>query len=168
MKTPLLVLFIVGFLAVLNVASAADMKIGVVDVSKLLEESPQAKTLSKKLESEFKRRSQDLLAQQKQLKKLGDKLTRDSAVMSDSEQTRLEQDIRARRRQLKAASDEFREDLNLRRNEESQKLRRQLTEVIHQLGKDEKIDLILDNAVYASGRVNLTDKVLSRLRAQAK
>jgi outer membrane protein len=168
LKTPLLVLIIVGFLAVLNVASAADMKIGVVNVSKLLEESPQAERLRKKLESEFQRRSQDLLDQQKQLKKLGDKLTRDSAVMSDSEQTRLEQDIRARRRQLKAASDEFREDLNLRRNEESQKLRRQLTEVIHQLGKDENIDLILDNAVYASGRVNLTDKVLSRLRAQAK
>ena len=69
---------------------------------------------------------------------------------------------------MKSASDEFREDLNLRRNEESQKLRRVLTEVIHQLGKDENIDLILDNAVYASGRVNLTDKVLDRLRRQAR
>lgn len=158
----------VGFLAVLNVAAAADVKIGVVDVTKLLEESPQAEGLRKRLDSEFQRRSQELLSQQKQLKNLSDKLTRDGAVMSSSEQTRLEQDIRTRRRQLKASSDEFREDLNLRRNEESQKLRRQLTEVIHQLGKDENIDLILDNAVYASARVNLTEKVLARLRAQAK
>jgi len=163
-----LVLIIVGFLAVANVATAAEVNIGVVDVSKLLEESPQAENLRKKLESEFQRRSQDLLDQQKQLKKLSDKLARDGAVMSESEQNRLEQDIRARRRQLKSASDEFREDLNLRRNEESQKLRRQLTEVIHQLGKDENIDLILDNAVYASGRVNLTEKVLTRLRAQVR
>ena len=168
MKTSLLVLIMVVFLAVLNVAAAAEFKFGVVDVTKLLEESPQADHLRKKLDSEFKRRSEDLLAQQKQLKKLGDKLARDGAVMSDSEQTRLEQDIRARRRQLKSASDEFREDLNLRRNEESQKLRRQLTEVIHQIGKDENLDLILDNAVYASSRVNLTEKVLKRLRAQAK
>ena len=160
----------VGIFALFNVATAtaADMKIGVVDVSKLLEESPQAESLRKVLDSEFQRRSQDLLAKQKQLKNLSDKLTRDSAVMSDSEQNRLEQDIRTRRRQLKSASDEFREDLNLRRNEESQKLRRQLTEVIHQLGKDENIDLILDNAVYASGRVNLTEKVLERLRSQAR
>ena len=168
MKTSLLVLVMVGFLAVLNVAAAADVKIGVVDVAKLLEESPQAEGLRKRLDSEFQRRSQELLSQQKQLKNLTDKLTRDGAVMSSSEQTRLEQDIRTRRRQLKASSDEFREDLNLRRNEESQKLRLQLTEVIHQLGKDENIDLILDNAVYASGRVNLTEKVLARLRAQAK
>lgn len=168
MKTSLLVLIVVGFLAVANAAGAEEVKIGVVDVSKLLEESPQAENLRKKLDSEFQRRSQDLLEQQKQLKKLTDKLTRDGAIMSDSEQTRMEQDIRARRRQLKSSSDEFREDLNLRRNEESQKLRRLLTEVIHQLGKDENLDLILDNAVYASGRVNLTDKVLARLRAQAK
>ncbi len=163
-----MVLIVVGFLAVANAAGAEEVKIGVVDVSKLLEESPQAENLRKKLDSEFQRRSQDLLEQQKQLKKLTDKLTRDGAIMSDSEQTRMEQDIRARRRQLKSSSDEFREDLNLRRNEESQKLRRLLTEVIHQLGKDENLDLILDNAVYASGRVNLTDKVLARLRAQAK
>ncbi|MCB1870291.1 MAG: OmpH family outer membrane protein [Gammaproteobacteria bacterium] len=168
LKTSLLVLIVVGFLAVANAAGAEEVKIGVVDVSKLLEESPQAENLRKKLDSEFQRRSQDLLEQQKQLKKLTDKLTRDGAIMSDSEQTRMEQDIRARRRQLKSSSDEFREDLNLRRNEESQKLRRLLTEVIHQLGKDENLDLILDNAVYASGRVNLTDKVLARLRAQAK
>lgn len=168
LKMSLLVLITVGLLSVLNVATAAEMKIGVVDVGKLLEESPQAENLRKKLESEFQRRSQDLLEQQKQLKKLTDQLTRDGAVMSESEQNRLEQDIRARRRQLKATSDEFREDLNLRRNEESQKLRRQLTEVIHQLGKDEGLDLILDNAVYASARVNLTEKVLARLRAQAR
>ncbi|MCB1850540.1 MAG: OmpH family outer membrane protein [Gammaproteobacteria bacterium] len=168
MKTSLLGLVFVGLLAVVSVANAADVKIGVVDVSKLLEESPQAEALRRQLDTEFKRRSEELLDMQKQLKKLTDKLSRDGAVMSQSEQDRLEQDIRTRRRQLKSASDEFREDLNLRRNEESQKLRRVLTEVIHQLGKDENIDLILDNAVYASGRVNLTDKVLDRLRRQAR
>jgi len=43
-----------------------------------------------------------------------------------------------------------------------------VTEVIHQLGEDEKIDLILENPVYASSRINLTEKVLKRLRAQSK
>ena len=166
MKSSVLVLVIVGLLVAMHGATAADLKIGVVDVTKLLEESPQAEALRKRLDAEFQRRSKDLLAKQKQLKKLNDKLARDGAVMSDAEVKRLEQDVRTRRRQLKSASDEFREDLNLRRNEESQKLRRQLTEVIHQLGKDENIDLILDNAVYASGRVNLTEKVLTRLKAQ--
>ncbi len=151
-----------------NVATAADLKIGVVDISKLLEESPQAEALRKRLDSEFQRRSKDLLGKQKQLKKLGDKLSRDGEVISNTEKKRLEQDIRTRRRQLKSAGDEFREDLSLRRNEESEKLRRQLTEVIHQLGKDENIDLILDNAVYASDGINLTEKVLKRLRSQAR
>lgn len=166
MKSSVLILTILALFSAVNVAVAEELRIGVVDVTKLLEESPQAEELRKRLDSEFQRRSKDLLAKQKQLKNLSDKLSRDGAVMSDAEVKRLELDVRTRRRQLKSASDEFREDLNLRRNEESQKLRRQLTEVIHQLGKDENIDLILDNAVYASARVNLTDKVLQRLNAQ--
>ena len=166
MKSSVLILTILALFSAVNVAVAEELRIGVVDVTKLLEESPQAEELRKRLDSEFQRRSKDLLAKQKQLKNLSDKLSRDGAVMSDAEVKQLELDVRTRRRQLKSASDEFREDLNLRRNEESQKLRRQLTEVIHQLGKDENIDLILDNAVYASARVNLTDKVLQRLNAQ--
>ncbi len=151
-----------------NVATAAGLRIGVVDVAKLLKESPQAEALRQQLDSEFQGRSQELLARRKQLNKLRGKLSRDDAVISESEKKLMEQDIRTRRRQLKSASDEFREDLKLRRNDESQKLRRQLTEVIHQLGKDENIDLIVDNAVYASDRINLTEKVLKRLRSQAR
>ena len=168
MKKCVTVLLITIFLFFAQTTVAADLKIGVVDVIKLLEESPQAEDLRKKLEAEFQRRQNDLIAKQQQLKKLSDKLARDGSVMSDAEVKRLEQDIRTRRRQLNSTSDEFREDLNLRRNEESQKLRQQLTEVIHQLGKDEDIDLILDSAVYASARVNLTEKVLTRLREQYK
>ncbi len=168
MKKYLSVLFVATIIGFVQVAGAAELKIGVVDVVKLLEESPQAEELRKKLESEFKRRSDELMSKQQQLKKLSDKLARDGSVMSEAEVKRLEQDIRTRRRKLNSTSDEFREDLNLRRNEESQKLRRQLTEVIHQLGKDENIDLILDSAVYASARVNLTEKVLRRLKKQYK
>ena len=168
MKKSIFVLLVFGLLGFTNLLLAAELKIGVVNVSKILEESPQYNDLRKSLEAEFKRRSQDLTAKQKQLKKLEEKLGRDGAIMSAAEVKRLEQDIRSRRRKLKATSDEYREDLNLRRNEESNKLLRQVTEVIHQIGEDEKIDLILENAVYASARINLTEKVPKRLKAQYK
>jgi len=168
LKKSILVLLVIGLFGFTNLLWAAELKIGVVNVNKILKEAPQAKNLSKSLEVEFKRRSQDLTTKQKQLKKLEEKLGRDSEIMSEAEIKRLEKDVRSRRRKLKAALDEFREDLNLRRNEELNKLSRQVTEVIHQLGEDEKIDLILENPVYASSRVNLTEKVLKRLRAQSK
>ncbi len=150
-------------------ASAAEVKIGVVNPNALVEKSPQYDAVRKDLESEFNRRNQDLIAKQKQLKKLEDKLARDSAVMSASEVKRLEQDIRSRRRQLTRVRDEYREDLNLRRTEEFNKLLKQVSEVVHQVAKEEKFDLILSQGVvYASERVDLTDKVLNRLKSQFK
>ncbi|MES9967005.1 MAG: OmpH family outer membrane protein [Sedimenticola sp.] len=149
-------------------ASAEGIRIGVVNPNKLVEKSPQYDQVRKELEGEFKRRNEDLIAKQKQLKKLEDKLSRDSAVMSASEVKRLEQDIRSRKRQLKNTRDEYREDLNLRRSEELNKLLRYVTEVVNQVAAEEKLDLVLSQGiVYASNRVDLTNRVLDRLKAQA-
>ncbi|MCP3867488.1 MAG: OmpH family outer membrane protein [Gammaproteobacteria bacterium] len=149
--------------------SAADIRIGVVDATKIIEQSPQYDRVRKSLDAEFKRRQKDLVAKQKQLKKLEDKLARDGSVMSASEIQRTEKDIRSRRRKIKSMSDEFREDFNIRRNEETNKLLRKVEEVIHQIGEQEKIDVILsEGVVYASDRVNLTEKVLRKLRQQRR
>ena len=149
---------------------AAEMRIGVVNANQIVEQSPQYDAVRKSLEKEFKRRENDMMAKFKQIKTLEDKLARDGAVMSAAEVKRLEQDIRSRRRKIKSMSDEFREDLNIRRNEELNKLLRKVSEVIHQIGDQEKYDLILSNegVPYASKRVNLTEKVLNRLKQQYK
>jgi outer membrane protein len=165
----LLTLVMVGMLGLSVAVSAQEFRIGVVNANKIVEESPQYDRVRKSLESEFKRRNEDLVSQQKQLKQLEDKLSRDGDVMSAAEVKRLEQDIRSRRRKLNTTSDEYREDLNLRRNEEFNKLLRQVSEVVHQVGEEENIDVILsEGVVYASKRVDLTAQVLERLKAQFK
>ncbi|MES9870909.1 MAG: OmpH family outer membrane protein, partial [Sedimenticola sp.] len=147
---------LVSLLTLGGMASAEGIRIGVVNPNKLVEKSPQYDQVRKELEGEFKRRNEDLIAKQKQLKKLEDKLSRDSAVMSASEVKRLEQDIRSRKRQLKNTRDEYREDLNLRRSEELNKLLRYVTEVVNQVAAEEKLDLVLSQGiVYASNRVDL-------------
>ena len=98
-----------------------------------------------------------------------EKLARDASVMSESEVKRLKRDILARQRKLKNAQAEFREDFNLRRNEEFNKLRRQVAEVVRALGKEENIDLIIsDGVVYFSKRVDISERVLERLRENFK
>ncbi|VAX09692.1 Periplasmic chaperone of outer membrane proteins Skp @ Outer membrane protein H precursor [hydrothermal vent metagenome] len=145
--------------------SAQEIKIGFVDATKVFEKSPQYEDARKNLESEFTRRDSDLIAQREQLKKLEGKLSRDGAVMSEAEVKRLERDIVSRRRKLKNAQDEFREDFNLRRNEEFNKLRRQVAEIVRQVGKDEALDMVFsDGVVYASKRVNISGKVLQKLK----
>lgn len=150
-------------------AGAEGYKVGYVDATKVFEESPQYEAAREALKAEFTRRENEILAKQKQLKKLEDELARDSAIMKESEAQRLERDILSRRRKLKALQDEFREDLTLRQNEEFNKLRRQVSEVVQEVGKSEDIDLILsDGVAYHSKRIDISDKVLDRLRAKAK
>jgi len=146
-------------------AAAEGTRVAFINATKVVEESPQYEAAKKKLEKEFSKRNADLVAKQKQLKKLEKKLERDAAVMSEAELKRLERDILSRRRKLKNMTTEFREDFALRRNEEINKLRRKVAEVVKEVGRDENIDLIIsDGVVYFSKRVDISDKVLARLK----
>jgi len=158
-------LLFAALLAVVPAANA-DLKIGYVNASRLLDESPQAEEVSKRLKQEFSGKESDLLSKQNELKKLQDKMTRDGSVMSESEHSKLERDIVSLQRDLQRTNDEFREDLNLRRNEEMNKLLAVIQTAIEGLGKEQKYDLIVyEGVAFASSSIDLTDKVLEKLRA---
>lgn len=154
-------------LALVSTSALAETKVAFVNVARLLQESPQVKAVRDEIQKEFARRSDDLVAQQKQVKQLQDKLTRDSAIMSEAESKRLERDIVSRRRQLKNAQSEFQEDLALRQNEKLGKLRQMIAEVIVDVAKAEKCDMVFESGVvWASDKVDLTDKVLAAMQKQ--
>lgn len=144
---------------------AQEIKVGFVNVAKVLEESPQAAQARERIEKEFAPRDRALLAQQKELRALEDQLVRDGGVMTEDQRVKLEQDIRSRRREMRRTQEEFREELNLRRNQELSKLQRRVIEVIQELAKAESYDLVVtDGVVYAGERVDITAKVVGRLK----
>jgi outer membrane protein len=156
-------------IALVSPAQAAEYKVGFVNAAVLLDQAPQSESARKKLEAEFAPREKELVANQKSLRAMEDKLAKDSAVMSESEQRKLERDILSRKREIKNAQDEFREDLNIRRNEELGKLQRSVYEIIVGLAKQEKYDMIVgDGVIYASDTVDITSKVLQRLKDDFK
>lgn len=143
---------------------SAETRIAFVEVARLLKDAPQVQQVRQKLKSEFSRRDNELVAQQKQLKKLEENLARDGSIMSESELKKLERDIIARRRKLKSEETAFQEDLALRQNEELGKLRKVIAEVIIDVAQKDNIDLVLESGViWASDRINITDSVLGRL-----
>jgi outer membrane protein len=150
---------------VTSAAFAENYRIGFVNATRVFEESPQYKEARDRLQNEFSRREKELLSSQKQLQQLEEKLQRDGAVMSEDEVKRLERDILSRSRRLKNSQTAFREDLNLRQNEEFKKLRTQIREVIQEVGKAEKMDLVVsDGVVYYSDRIDISDLVLKKLK----
>jgi outer membrane protein len=163
-----MVLTAVGLLFA-STAHAAEVRIGYVDAVRVLEAAPQAETARAAIEKEFSGRDRELVGAQKSVKQLEDKLEKDGAVMSESERARLERDIITKRRDLKRDQDEFREDLNFRRNEEFGKIQKVIVDAIQDIAKEEKYDLVVgQGVVYFSPQVDLTEKVIGKLKAGYK
>jgi outer membrane protein len=163
-KMPVLALLAV-FLVSLSGAALSATKIAYVEVGKVLQESPQVKAVKEKIRKEFAKRDDQLVAEQKKLKKLKEKLSRDGSIMSEAERKRLERDIIARTRKLKNAQSEFQEDLALRQNEELGKLRKVIAEVIVKVAKKGGYDMVLESGVvWANDKVNITPQVLKELK----
>lgn len=154
-------------LCVAGAANAAELKIGFVNPARVSADAPQAQAAREKLEKEFSARQQELVRAQKEIKELEAKLNRDAAVMKEADRTRAERDILARTRELRRMQDELREDYNIRGNEELAKLQRRIIEVIHQVAKEEQFDLIVgDGVIYASEQIDITNKVVDRLKQE--
>ena len=149
----------------LPVSAGVDYRIAVIDPTRIVEQSPQYKAARVELQKEVDDREQKLGEQQKQIAELQEKLERDAALMSEEEIQRLKGDIRNRDRKVKYAQAEFREDFSLRQNELRTKLAKQVEEVVAELAREEKIDLILsEGLVYFSKRIDISDKVVERLK----
>jgi len=145
-------------------ASAADLKIGYVNAAKVIEEAPQGEAALKKLEAEFGPRDKRLVDMQNRIKSLENDLAKNAPVMKDAERRGKEQEILILKRDLRRATQEFREDYNLRRNQELASLQKIVQKAILEIAKEEKFDLILhEGTVFASSRVDITEKVLNRL-----
>lgn len=145
-------------------ANAAELKVGYVNAVKVIEEAPQGEAALKKLEAEFGPRDKKLVAMQADVKKLEDALEKNGLLMKDTERRSKELEIVGLKRDLRRATQEFREDYNLRRNEELASLQKVVFKAIVEIAKQENYDLILhEGTIYASKRVDLTDRVLKKL-----
>ena len=157
---------LVGFVS-LGVAApaAAQLKIGFVNVPKVMDQAPQARAADARLEKEFGPRDSEILAMKRDVVKSTDKLTTNSEVMSSAERQRQESAVRQLRREIRRLEDEFREDVNLRRSQELGTLQREVVAVIQALAKAEKFDLIIsDGVIFAGDKVDITNNVINRLK----
>jgi len=143
------------------------VKIGYVDAVQLIEKAPQGEKALQNLEAEFGPRDEELKALRDKIRAMEEDLDKNSLVMDESDRREKETFLRDSQRQLKRSRDEFREDYNVRRNEELADLQKVVTQAIVEIAKSEGYHLIVQESVYAAPEINLTDRVLEKLRAEA-
>ncbi len=154
----------IALVAVACTAGAAEYKIGFVNTERLFREATPAKRAQAKIEKEFASRDAEIQKLAKQVRDLQTSLDRDGATMAESDRRNKERDLANQSRDRQRMQREFREDLNLRRNEELSGIQERANKVIQQIAETEKYDLILqDPVVFASQRIDITDKVIKAL-----
>jgi outer membrane protein len=145
------------------VAGAAELKIGFVNTERVFREAAPAKRAQQKLEREFAARNADLAKVEKQGRDLQTELERENVTMPEAARREKERALADISRNFQRMQREIREDLNLRRNEELASVQERATRVINQIAEQEKFDLIVQEAVFASSRIDITEKVIRAL-----
>ncbi len=149
-------------------AHAQEMKIGFVNSDRVLREATVAKAAQTRLEAEFSKRQKDGEDAANKLKAAADKLDKDAPTLSEADRNRRQRDLVEQDRELQRKRREFQEDLNQRRNEELASVVDRANKVVKGIYETEKYDLILqgDVVIFASNRIDITDKVVKALNAQ--
>lgn len=144
-------------------AQAQESKIGFVNTERIFREAAPAKTAQVKIDQEFSRREKELQDLSGRLKSMSEKLDKDAAVASESDRSKRQRELAELDKEFQRKQREFREDLNQRKNEELAAVLERTTRVIKQIAEAEKYDIVFQEAVYASPRIDITDKVLKAL-----
>lgn len=144
-------------------AYSQESKVGFVSTERIFREAAPAKAAQTKIEQEFSRREKELQEMAGRLKSMSEKLDKEAAVLAETDRIKRQRDLADLDKDFQRKQREFREDLNQRRNEELAIVLERTNKVIKQIAEAEKYDIVFQEAVYASPRIDITDKVLKAL-----
>jgi len=147
-------------------APALSGKFGFVNTERILRDAVPAVRAQKKIEAEFQKRDQELAKLAEQLKRMQDDIEKNSVTMSETQRRGKERELGELNRDFQRKQREFREDLNQRRNQELAQVVEQANRVIRQIAEQEKFDIIFQDAVFASPRIDITDRVIKSLEGK--
>lgn len=146
-----------------SAAHANDYKLGYINTQRVFQDSQMAKAVKKKLEQEFSKQEQDIQKSVKQARDLQSYLEKEGLTLPEAERTKKERELATLSREIQRTQRVFREDLNRRQNEEFASVHDRARKVIREIAEKEKFDLIVETTVYASARVDITERVLKAL-----
>lgn len=163
---------VAGVAGVLGLVAAAapawaDLKIGVIQYARLMQESPQGKAVQEALRAEFAGKQKELQTQQAALKAKEDSYQRDQVTMSADQRAALEKALRDGNRDLSLRATEYQDDFNARQNQELSKLQKTLVEEVQNYALAQKFDLVLaDGVIFSSPVLDITPQILTALQAR--
>ncbi|MCF6191328.1 MAG: OmpH family outer membrane protein [Cocleimonas sp.] len=149
---------------------AADpISIGVVNVPYLMEHAPQAEVASAALKEKFIPQEKKLADALDEINRLSAELDKVTDLSTDKEAIRQkERELRAKKRARSRLLQDFREELRFARDTALDDVQRGVFSAIDHIREKNKLDIILQDYLSASQRVNVTPLVLKYLKQTLK
>jgi outer membrane protein len=142
-------------------------KMGYVRVQYLIDNSPQAKEASSKLQKEFRPKKEELQQKKKELQRLQQKLQKEGLTLSDDKRKQLEDRAQRLQREIKRSQKTLQQELNIQRNDAFKGVRQSVQKAVQTVAENEGYDLVVgQGALYASDAIDITQKVLERMEQQ--
>lgn len=157
------ILLVLGWqLFAMGVHAQENLRIGYVDMKRVLDNAPQVVASREQLEREFRPRNDDILDEEARLNTRQQQLLDDG--MDPAERIELEREVRNMQRTIERRKEDLRDELAFRRNEEIQRLEDELTVAVQSIAREQGYDLVIASpVVYANPTLDITELILSRL-----
>lgn len=165
MKRMTLLLTALAFAFTSTVSMAQAMKIGVVDLQKIMRQSSQMKDIQTELEKKFKPRRDKLVESEQKVKTDMEKFKRDQSVMNDKQRKDLEKKIVEAQQKFEQEGQQYQQELSAEHNKAMEKFYGKVREAIAKTAKENKYDVVLqkDAAPYSDDSLDITDKVMKKI-----
>ena len=144
-------------------AQAQESKIAWISSERIYNESKLAKQASARLADEFRSREKAVQELGTRFKAANDALEKDMPSLSEADRTKRQRELFELDKELQRRQREFREDVTQRTNEERSAIAEKANAIIQQMAHAEGYDVVLQEALWASPRIDITEKVLKAL-----
>ena len=146
-------------------ANADELKIGFVSIERVMREAPAAIKAAKKVDQAFEKRKQDLQLLANDIKSREAALSKMGLSLSESQRRAKEAEITALSTKFNLRQQEFEEDIKILQNEETSAILEKANKAIIQVAESEHLDMVFAEAIAVGNRIDITDKVISKLAA---
>jgi len=166
MKKILLLVLSIGLFLSFSVAQADNLKVGVLDVQKVMQNCSQVSAMQAKLKKQFAPQEKKITVAQKQLKADFDKYNKNQAVMKDADKKAMQKKILAEQSSLRDLQVKFQQQLIAAQRQGMQSVLKDIEDAVNDVAKDQKLDLVLTKAsvAYNNPDLDVTDKVIKKLK----
>lgn len=151
-----------------GVAQEGATRIGYVDMQRLIDNAPQTLAARERLRREFDQRDAELKTEIARLAALDQRVQDEATTLPEAELTALRRQADTLRRSIERTQQRLREEFNTRVDQELERTWPLINEAVADYARETGYDLVVPSpVVYVSGRIDITERVLDRLKQDA-